>query len=84
LLFIQTTAVLGIDDRINKTLVINRSTGNIPQAVDFFNQILSSLAYGGNSIVKTPDETTFHMRRIDRVESEISASVCGFPADFGG
>jgi hypothetical protein len=54
------------------------------QAADFFNQILSFLAYGGSSILKTPNQTSFHMCRMVRVEVELSASVGGFPVDFGG
>jgi hypothetical protein len=72
LLYIQTTAALGINDRIDE------------QVADFFSQILSFLAYGGSSIVKTLNQTSFHTRRMVRVEVEVSASVGGFPIDFGG
>jgi hypothetical protein len=35
--------------------------------------------------VKTPNQTSFHMRQTVRVEVvEISASVAGFPINFGG
>jgi hypothetical protein len=54
------------------------------QVAEFFSQVLSFLAYGGSSIVKTLDQTTFHMRQMVRVEVEILASVGGFPVDFGG
>jgi hypothetical protein len=54
------------------------------QAAAFFNQILSFLAYGGSSIVKILNETSFHMRRMVSVEVEIWGSVGWFPVDFGG
>jgi hypothetical protein len=54
------------------------------QAADFFNQILSFLAYGGRSVVKTLNQTSFHMWWMVRVEVEVSASVGGFPVDLGG
>jgi hypothetical protein len=46
--------------------------------------VLSFLAYGGSSIVKTLNQTYFHMQWMVRVEVEISASVGGFPVDVGG
>jgi hypothetical protein len=45
---------------------------------NFIKQILSLLADGGSSIVKILNQTSFHMRRMVRVEVEISASVCDF------
>jgi hypothetical protein len=54
------------------------------QAAGFFNQILSFLAYGGSSIVKTLDQTSFHMRRMVGVKVEVAASVGWFPVDSGG
>jgi hypothetical protein len=54
------------------------------QAADLFHQILSFLAYGGNSMVKVLNQTSFRMWRMVRVEGEISASVGGLPVDFGG
>jgi hypothetical protein len=45
---------------------------------------LSFLAYGGSSIVKTLDQTSFHMWWMVGVEVEVLASVGGFPVDFGG
>jgi hypothetical protein len=54
------------------------------QAADFFNQILLFLAYGGSSIAKIMNQTSFHMQQMVRAEAEISASVGGFPVDFGG
>jgi hypothetical protein len=85
LLFLfQTTATLGINDRVNETLGITVELEFTSQTVDLFNQILSFLAYGGSSIVKTLNRTYFHMRRMVIIEVEISASVGEFPVDFGG
>jgi hypothetical protein len=53
------------------------------QAAVFINQNLF-LAYGGSSIVKILNQTSFHMWQMVRVEFEILASVGGFPVDFGG
>jgi hypothetical protein len=53
LLFIQTTAALGINDRVNETLAITVEIEITSQAVHFINQILSFLAYGGSSTVRT-------------------------------
>jgi hypothetical protein len=53
LFFILTTATLGINDRVNEALGITVEPEIASQAADFFIQILSFLAYGGNSIVKT-------------------------------
>jgi hypothetical protein len=84
LFFIQTTATLGINDRVNETLGITIELEITSQAADFIKQILSFLAYGGSSIVKTLNQTSFHMLRMVGVEVEISASVGGFPVDFAG
>jgi hypothetical protein len=54
------------------------------QAADFLNQILSFLAYGGSFIVKTLNQTSFHMRWTVRVEGEISLRVGEVPVDFSG
>jgi hypothetical protein len=59
LLFLQTTATLGIDDRINETSEITVELEITSQAVDFIHQILSFLAYGGSSVVKTLNQTLF-------------------------
>jgi hypothetical protein len=83
LLFIQTTAALGINDRVDEALGITVELEITSQVADFFSQILSFLAYGGSSVVKTLDQTCFHVRRMVRVEVEVSASVGGFPVDFG-
>jgi hypothetical protein len=48
------------------------------QVADFFNQIISFLAYGGSSIVKTLNQTSFHFRRMVGVEVQVSASVGWF------
>jgi hypothetical protein len=62
LLFIQTTAALGINYRDDEELGITVELEITSQVADFFIQILSFLAYGGSSIVKTLDQTSFHMR----------------------
>jgi hypothetical protein len=56
----------------------------ISQAANFINQILLFLAYGGSSILKARNQTSFHTRETFIVEVELSASVGGFPVDFGG
>jgi hypothetical protein len=68
---------------VNETLWKTAEFEITSQTADFFNQILSFLAYGGSSIVKTLNQTSFHMRQMVIVEVEISARVGGFPADFG-
>jgi hypothetical protein len=78
LLFIQTTVSLGINDQVNETLGITVELEISSQAADFFNQILSFLANGGSSFVKTLNQTSFHMWRMVRVKVEVSASVGGF------
>jgi hypothetical protein len=83
LFFIQTTATLGINDRISKTLMITVELEITSQAANFLNQILSFLAYGGSFIVQTLNQTSFHMRRMVRVDVEESASMGGFSVDFG-
>jgi hypothetical protein len=55
-----------------------------PQTPDFLSQILSFLAYGGSSVVKTLNQTSFHIRRMIRVEAEISANVGWVSVSFGG
>jgi hypothetical protein len=47
------TANLGIDDRVNETLGIAIELKITLQVAYFIEQILSFLAYGGSSIVKT-------------------------------
>jgi hypothetical protein len=73
-----------INDRVNDTLEITVELEITSQAADFFNQILSFLAYGGRSIVKTLNQTSFRMRRMVGLEGEMSASVGGSPVNFGG
>jgi hypothetical protein len=53
------------------------------QAAEFITQILF-VAYGGSSTAKTLNQTFFHMWRMVSYEVEVSASVGGFPVDFGG
>jgi hypothetical protein len=84
LLFIQTTATLGIHDRVNEALGITAELEITSQVTDFFNQILSFLGYGGSSVVKTLDQTSFHMQRMVGVVVVVSASVGWFPVVFGG
>jgi hypothetical protein len=78
---IKTAASLGINDRVNGTLGITVELEITYQATDFFYQILS-LAQGGSSVVKTLNQTSFHMQRMVRFEFDISASVGGFPVDL--
>jgi hypothetical protein len=78
------TATLGIDDRVNEALGVTIELEISSQAADFFNQILSFLAYGGSSVVKTVDQTSFHMRWMVGVEVEVAASVGWFPVDSSG
>jgi hypothetical protein len=53
------TVTLGINDRVNETLGINAELEITSQAPDFFNHILSFLAYDGSSHVKTLNQTSF-------------------------
>jgi hypothetical protein len=73
-----------INDRINETLGITVELEITSQAPDFFTQFLSFSEYGGSSIVKVLDQTSFHMRQMVRVEVQISAGVGGCPVGFGG
>jgi hypothetical protein len=47
------TATLGIDGRVNETLGITIELKITLQVAYFIEQIMSFLAYGGSSIVKT-------------------------------
>jgi hypothetical protein len=78
------TATLAINDRDNETLEINDELEISSQVADFIKQTMLFLAYGGSSIVKTLNQTSFHVRRMVRVEVEISVSVGGLPVHFGG
>jgi hypothetical protein len=60
LLFIQTTAALRINDRVDETMGIIVELEITSQVSDFLSQILSFLAYGGSSVVNTLDQTSFH------------------------
>jgi hypothetical protein len=53
------------------------------QASNFIKQNLSSLECGGSYLVKTLNETSFHMRQMVRFEVEMSASVGGVSLNFG-
>jgi hypothetical protein len=52
-LFYQTTAILGINNRVHEILGITIELKITSEAIDFIKQILSFLAYGGSSVVKT-------------------------------
>jgi hypothetical protein len=55
------TAALEINERVNETFGITVELEITSQAADFLNQILSFLAYGVSSIMKTLNQTSFHM-----------------------
>jgi hypothetical protein len=46
-------AALGINDRVDETIGITVELEITSQVADFLSQILSFLAYGGSSVVKT-------------------------------
>jgi hypothetical protein len=77
-IFIHMTATLGINNRVSDTLGINVELKITSQVNNLINQILSFLENGGSSAVKTLNQTSFHMRRMARLEVEVSASVGGF------
>jgi hypothetical protein len=60
LLFIQTTATLGINDRVSETLGIRVELEITSQASNFIKQIFLFLAYGGSSVVNTLNQTSSH------------------------
>jgi hypothetical protein len=74
---------VGINDRVNEAFGITVELEITSQVADFISQILLFLACGGSSIVKTLDQTPFHMRWMVRVEVDVSASAGGFSVDFG-
>jgi hypothetical protein len=81
------TAAHGINERVNETMGITTELKMMSQIANFINQILLFLAYGGSSLVKTLNQTSFHMQRMVRFEVEVSGvsvSVGGFPVDFSG
>jgi hypothetical protein len=78
------TATFGINARANETLGITIELKITSQAANFIKQILSSLACGGSSTVKTPNQKPIHMQQLARFEAEISVSVGWFLVDFGG
>jgi hypothetical protein len=59
LLFIQTTATLGINKRVNEALEISAELKITSKAANFIKQILF-LTCGGSSLVKTLNQTSFH------------------------
>jgi hypothetical protein len=54
------------------------------EAADFITQILSFLACGDSSVVKTLNYSSFDMRRMVRFEVEVSSSVSGFSVNISG
>jgi hypothetical protein len=58
-LFFLTTTALGPDNRVNKTLGITIELKITSQAVYLNQQVLSFLAYGGSSIMKTANNSSF-------------------------
>jgi hypothetical protein len=54
------TADLGINDRVSESLGIAIQL-KIMSEVNFLGQILSILAHGGSSVVKTLNQASFHM-----------------------
>jgi hypothetical protein len=67
--------LLGISDRVNETLGITIELKITSQASNFINQILSFLAYGGSSIVKILNQTSFYMQQMLDLKMK-------FPVDF--
>jgi hypothetical protein len=65
-LSIRTTATHGINDRVNEILGITVELENMSQVTNFIKQILSFLASGGCSAVKTQIQTYFHMQQLVR------------------
>jgi hypothetical protein len=80
-LFIWITATLEVNDRVSETLGITVELKITSQVANIIDQILF-LACGRSSVVRTLNQTSFHMQRMVRFEVEISASVDGFPVDF--
>jgi hypothetical protein len=71
-------------NRVSETLGITGEMKTMSQATNFFNQILSFLAYGASPIVATLELYIFHLQRLVRFEIDVSASAGGFSVDFGG
>jgi hypothetical protein len=63
---------------VNETLGTTAEVKITSQATNFIKQIFSFLAYGGSCIVKTLNQTSFHMRQMVRFDVEILASVGGW------
>jgi hypothetical protein len=57
--FICTTAILGINNRVNKSLGITVELKITSQVTNFIKQILSFLAYGGSSICEHAELNLF-------------------------
>jgi hypothetical protein len=75
---------LGINNRVNEILWIVVELKITSQAVEFIKRILSFLAGGEDSVMKTLNQTSFHMRRIVKFDVEISVSIGGFSLNFDG
>jgi hypothetical protein len=71
------TATFGITDGVNETFGITAKVNITSQATNFIKQIFSFLAYGGSSIVKTLNQTSFHMQQMVTFDIEILARVGG-------
>jgi hypothetical protein len=82
--FFLTTTALGPDNRVNKTLGITTELKITSQAVCLNQQVLSFLAYGGSSIMKAANNSSFDMWWVVRIEVKISASVGEIFVDFRG
>jgi hypothetical protein len=78
------TATLGINNRVSETLGITIELKIMCHATNFTEKILSFLAYGGSSIVKTLNQTSFRIQQMVRFEVEIPVSVGAFAVHFGG
>jgi hypothetical protein len=75
------TTALRPDNRVNKTLGITIELKITSQVVYLNQQVLSFLAYGGSSLMKTANNSSFDMRRVVSIEVKISASVGRFFVD---
>jgi hypothetical protein len=67
-LFGQTSAAHGVNNRVNGTVGITIKLIIAPDAANFITQILTTLAYSESSFVNTLNLTSFHMRRMVRIE----------------
>jgi hypothetical protein len=77
LLFIRKTVTLGINSRVNETSGITAELKITSRITNLIKEILSFLANDGSSVVKTLNQTSFHMRWMVRFEVEVSAGEVG-------